>query len=228
MSTPVSTLRRRLLLAFPAAVAVAALALAGCGSVGYSEGGNRDAGKQLFGEKCANCHALADAGSTSTIGPDLDFAFKQAREDGMTEDTFQQVVRSQIAYPTVDPPTDGPGMPADLVTGSDADDVARYVASVAGLPVENGGGGGDDGGGGGGATDGKSLFASSGCGGCHTLADAGSSGTVGPNLDEAKPTKELAVDRVTNGRGGMPAFGGDLTDAQIDAVASYVSDSAGG
>lgn len=205
---------------------LAAFVLTGCGSVGYSEGGNRENGKKLFDEKCASCHALADAGSTSTIGPDLDYAFKQAREDGMTEDTFQQVVRSQIAYPTVDPPTENPGMPADLVTGSDADDVSRYIASVAGLPVPDGGGG-NGGGGGGGDTDGKSIFASAGCGGCHTLADAGSTGTVGPNLDESKPSVELSVDRVTNGRGGMPAFAGQLSDEQIKAVADYVSSAAG-
>ncbi len=211
-------------MAAPAAIAVAVLFLAGCGSVGYSEGGNRGNGKTLFSQKCASCHSLADAGSTSTIGPDLDFAFKQSREDGMTEDTVQQVVRSQIAYSVVDPPTDNPGMPNDLVTGSDADDVARYVAVVAGVPVQGGGGNG----GGGGETDGKSLFLSSGCAGCHTLADADAGGTVGPNLDTAKPSEELVVDRVTNGRGGMPAFGGQLTGEQIDAVAAYVSTAAGG
>jgi mono/diheme cytochrome c family protein len=71
------------------------------------------------------------------------------------------------------------------------------------------------------------VFASAGCGTCHTLADAGSSGAVGPNLDDAKPTKELAVDRVTNGAGAMPPFAGQLTDEQIDAVATYVSTVAG-
>ena len=71
------------------------------------------------------------------------------------------------------------------------------------------------------------MFTSAGCVSCHTLADAGSTGTVGPNLDEAMPTKELAVDRVTNGRGAMPPFKGQLTEAQIDAVATYVSTVAG-
>jgi cytochrome c oxidase subunit 1 len=69
---------------------------------------------------------------------------------------------------------------------------------------------------------GRQVFASAGCGGCHTLRDAGASGTVGPNLDQAKPPLALVVDRVTNGRGGMPAFGGQLSPAQIEAVASYV------
>ena len=71
------------------------------------------------------------------------------------------------------------------------------------------------------------MFASAGCGGCHTLADAGATGTVGPNLDEAKPSKALAVDRVTNGQGGMPPFKGQLSEAEIQAVAEYVSSVAG-
>ena len=70
---------------------------------------------------------------------------------------------------------------------------------------------------------GKQVFASAGCGGCHTLKDAGSDGTIGPNLDQAKPTKGLVVSRVTNGLGGMPSFKGQLSDVQIQAVAAYVS-----
>lgn len=86
------------------------------------------------------------------------------------------------------------------------------------------------GGGGGDAQNaaGLQVFVSSGCSGCHTLGAAGASGTVGPNLDQTKPTEALAKDRVTNGFGAMPAFGSQLTPDQIDAVASFVSDSAGG
>jgi cytochrome c553 len=76
---------------------------------------------------------------------------------------------------------------------------------------------------------GKAVFTgSAGCGSCHTLADAGTSGTVGPNLDESQPSFELAVDRVTNGFGGMPPFQGTLTEQQIADVAAYVSQTAGG
>lgn len=76
---------------------------------------------------------------------------------------------------------------------------------------------------------GKGVFlGSSGCGACHTLADAGTSGTIGPNLDDAKPSFELAVDRVTNGRGAMPPFGSSLSQQQIADVAAYVSQAAGG
>jgi mono/diheme cytochrome c family protein len=78
------------------------------------------------------------------------------------------------------------------------------------------------------AAAGKELFASNGCGGCHTLADAGSSGNVGPNLDDAKPDYELAVTRVTKGQGAMPAFGDQLEPQQIADVAQYVVDATSG
>jgi mono/diheme cytochrome c family protein len=74
---------------------------------------------------------------------------------------------------------------------------------------------------------GKQIFADQGCGSCHTLADAGTSGNIGPNLDDAKPTFDLVVDRVTNGKGVMPSFKGQLSPAEIDAVATYVSSVAG-
>ncbi len=75
---------------------------------------------------------------------------------------------------------------------------------------------------------GKAVFTgSAGCTGCHTLADAGSTGTVGPNLDDSKPSADLVVDRVTNGRGAMPPFQGTLTEQQIADVAAYVSSVAG-
>jgi mono/diheme cytochrome c family protein len=75
---------------------------------------------------------------------------------------------------------------------------------------------------------GKAIFTgASGCTGCHTLADAGSTGNVGPNLDDAMPSFELAYDRVTNGQGGMPSFATSLTDQQRADVAAYVSSVAG-
>jgi mono/diheme cytochrome c family protein len=75
-------------------------------------------------------------------------------------------------------------------------------------------------------TDGKSIFTTS-CGSCHTLSDAGTSGAVGPNLDESKPSAELVVDRVTNGQGAMPSFKDSLDAQQIQAVSEYVSGAAG-
>jgi len=75
--------------------------------------------------------------------------------------------------------------------------------------------------------DGGQVFASAGCGGCHTLAAANSGGNVGPNLDDLKPDFATVQNQVQNGGGGMPSFGGDLSPAEIDAVARYVSDNAG-
>jgi mono/diheme cytochrome c family protein len=77
-------------------------------------------------------------------------------------------------------------------------------------------------------TAGKAVFTgSAGCTGCHTLADAGSTGTIGPNLDDAKPSEELVVERVTNGQGAMPSFKDTLSAQQIADVAAYVSSVAG-
>ena len=76
-------------------------------------------------------------------------------------------------------------------------------------------------------TAGKQVFLTAGCTGCHTLKDANSHGTVGPNLDDAKPPLSLAVARVTNGQGAMPPFKGQLSEKQIQDVAAYVSSVAG-
>jgi outer membrane protein assembly factor BamB len=85
----------------------------------------------------------------------------------------------------------------------------------------------EDGGGGEQSADGKSIFTEN-CGSCHVLADAGTSGSVGPDLDEVKPGAAATAKQVTDGGGGMPAFGGRLSDAEIDAVAQYVASVATG
>jgi len=247
-TSPLSATRARRVVAGLALALAAAVVVAGCGdTVGFDAGGgDRLRGKELFTAKCGSCHQLADAGTDGAIGPNLDYAFYQYRVDASGADpdepdfqalladpdvtsTVLNTVRGQIAYPVTDTPSGAPGMPADIVTGQDAADVAAYVASVAGLggdggPPTSDAGGGDSGAGG---DPGKQVFASGGCGSCHTLADAGATGTVGPNLDESKPSQELVVDRVTNGRGGMPPFKGQLSPDEIDAVADYVSRVAG-
>jgi mono/diheme cytochrome c family protein len=81
---------------------------------------------------------------------------------------------------------------------------------------------------GGDATAGKQVFETAGCKGCHTLKDAGATGTVGPNLDQAKPPLSLVVTRVVNGQGQMPPFKGTLSDKQIANVAAYVVKATGG
>ena len=220
------------------AALAAAVSLTGCGTVGLSAEGEGDAvrGKELFVDGCGQCHVLADAGTQGVIGPNLDDGFKQARVDGLGENTIQSVVRSQIAYPVEEPSTGTPGMPADIYEGDDAEAVAAYVASVAGLPTAPGGatGGTDTGGGGAGGTqetggeiDGAAVFTEAGCGSCHTFEAASATGTIGPNLDEAAPSTELAVERITEGMGAMPAFGDQLSPEQIRAVAEYVSQTAG-
>ena len=77
-------------------------------------------------------------------------------------------------------------------------------------------------------TAGKAVFLSAGCVGCHTLADANAHGTVGPNLDQAKPALSKAVMRVTQGAGAMPSFKGQLTTKQIADVTAYVVKATGG
>jgi cytochrome c6 len=75
---------------------------------------------------------------------------------------------------------------------------------------------------------GKKIFAGSGCGSCHTLADAGASGTIGPNLDQTKPSYRRATARVTLGKSPMPSFKGQLSAQQIADVAAYVVTATGG
>jgi mono/diheme cytochrome c family protein len=94
------------------------------------------------------------------------------------------------------------------------------------VPAETGGG--EDGGGGGGEGDaaaGADVYSSAGCGSCHVLADAGSTGTVGPNLDESSIDFQGAVEQIRAGGGGMPPFEGQLSDQEIADVAAYVTQS---
>jgi mono/diheme cytochrome c family protein len=77
------------------------------------------------------------------------------------------------------------------------------------------------------AAAGKQVYADAGCGSCHTLSAAGSSGNVGPNLDDLKPSEEAVEKQVENGGAGMPAFKDQLTSQQIKDVAAFVSQSAG-
>ena len=73
------------------------------------------------------------------------------------------------------------------------------------------------------AANGEMVFASAGCGGCHTFEAAGSSGSVGPNLDETSASFDQVVEQVTNGGGAMPAFGDELSEQEIRDVAAFVT-----
>jgi mono/diheme cytochrome c family protein len=137
-------------------------------------------GKELFVEKCGACHTLSHANSTGTIGPNLDDAFREDRMSGFKDHGIEGLVDFWIQYPN----SQGV-MPAKLYTGQAAQDVAGYVAAVAAVPGQDTGQLAQAGAvSGTTAADGKTVFTGvGGCASCHTLASAGASGTVGPDLD---------------------------------------------
>ena len=233
--------------ALAAIAAVVVLLSSGCGYGGTASAANHpdtQNGGTLFKEKCGACHTLAAAGTSGTVGPNLDNAFAGSRKQGYGQSTIENVVLDQIRIGSVSPPLGpystqahftskkcldpatkntcyGVPMQADIVTGQDAYDVAAYVASVAGVggytlggPLGN---------------DGAAIFKAEGCGGCHTFKAAGSTGTVGPNLDQLAGALTVAIvaRQVTNGGAVMPPFKSKLTPAQIQAVAQYVVSNAG-
>jgi plastocyanin len=124
-----------------AALLAATAVLGGCSLT--DSGTNVVNGKEQFVAKCGSCHTLARAGTTGVTGPNLDESFTRARQDGFGEDTFEGIVHRQILHPAiraqVDPATGKvlPLMPANLVTGEDAEDVAAYVGQVAGKGGED-------------------------------------------------------------------------------------------
>jgi mono/diheme cytochrome c family protein len=208
---------------------LAALAVAGCDA---TEDADVDRGRALFLQKCGTCHTLAEAGTSVDIGPDLDASFADARAAGMDNDTIEGVVQTQIAAPRYISPNaanyDRVYMPADIVTGQDAEDVATYVASVAGVP---------------GARPPQlappQLFAEQ-CGICHALGAAGTTSTTGPDLDEAlagedarfieeaivDPDKEIAQGYTA---GVMPdSFEQTLSPEDLEGLVDYLLNSVGG
>jgi mono/diheme cytochrome c family protein len=138
-------------------------------------------GKVLFGQKCGSCHTLAHANTSGTIGPNLDDMFVRDRVDGVKSTSIQGLVSYWIQYP------DKQGvMPAGLFKGQQAEDVAAYVAAVAAKPGKDTGALAAAGGvTGTSPAAGKQVFTGvGGCGSCHVLADAGTHGVTGPNLDK--------------------------------------------
>jgi len=109
-----------------------------------------------------------------------------------------------------------------VVAGCGGDDDSGSAEPPAATTTEDSGG---DDGETGDAANGEQVFAAAGCGGCHTFEAAGSTGSVGPNLDDASPSYDLVVEQVTNGGGAMPAFGDELSDQEIQDVAAFVSGS---
>lgn len=207
------------LLALGATVVVAS----GCGT----STADTARGRVLFTKNCGTCHTLAQAGSTATIGPNLDDAFASAREIGEDSDTIEGIVRAQVENPRPSNGDPAVSMPADIVTGQDLDDVAAYVGEWAGVagaaPPEVPGG------------PGAQVFASNGCGGCHTLAAVeGAGGTTGPDLDEVLPGQSQAeveediVDpekEIAKGYppGVMPSnFGQTISKKEIEQLAEFL------
>jgi len=161
---------------------------AGCGTgqTGIAKGGDVGQGKKLFVANCGSCHRLADAGTTGTVGPDLDGAFAGPRAQHFKVNTIKQVVYDQIYHPA-------PAglMRPKIVTGADAASVAAYVASVAGTGAASQGApptvtAVPAGGGGGLAATGAKLYASLGCSSCHTLTGAKSIGPTYKGLYGSK------------------------------------------
>ena len=227
------SLTRNTLAAALCAVAVT-LPLAACGR------GEPDLekGKAEFVEKCGSCHALGRAGTAGTQGPSLDKAFQTALADGIDRDTVEGIVHKQILHPRTNSI-----MPAGLVKGEDAEDVAAYVAFAAAKS-------GDDSGalataGLAQAKTGEQIFTAAGCAGCHTFGPAGSNATIGPNLDElaaaagnrepGKSAEEYVRESLlapgaflAPGFGNsMPSFEGRLTDEQIQTLVDYLLQSGG-
>jgi mono/diheme cytochrome c family protein len=211
-----------------AAISAIAIAASGCGTSEVDTA----RGRELFIQKCGSCHVLAQAQTAGIQGPDLDQAFAAARAAGQDSDTIEGIVLSQIEYPR--PSTDNPvvSMPANLVTGQDAEDVAAYVGSIAGVPgarppkVPGG--------------PGAQVFANNGCGGCHTLAAANAGGTTGPDLDEVLPGQSAAqirqsiVDPNAQITQGFPSnvmpqnYGQLIPPDQLKQLVDYLVAQAGG
>jgi len=123
--------------------AVAMISLTGCQL--KDDGDNLANGKTQFAQNCASCHTLARADAKGVTGPNLDEAWQQADKDGLGRSTFKGVVHRQILQPNtnqqVDPQTGKPlpPMPAKIVTGENAEDVAAYVAYAAARPGKDSG-----------------------------------------------------------------------------------------
>ncbi len=218
--------RRAIWLVATIAAAAAVVGLTGCD---LGPKANLDQGQQLFTQKCGSCHTLTGAGTNGDIGPNLDYAFKQARANGMDSDTIEGVIEAQVENPRPAPPQQTDVyMPAKLVEGDDLNDVASYVASVAGVPGIKA------------PVFAPPQFFATNCGGCHTLAQAGTTGTTGPDLDEALKGMSAADisqsisdpnAKITPGfpSGVMPTnFGQTLTPPQLQQLVAYLQQATGG
>lgn len=114
--------------------ATLAAALTACGTDAVPENADLIAGKRAFVKSCGSCHVLNRAGSKGVQGPNLDDAFRRSISEGFGRDTLRGIVYQQINHPARLKKDNPVYMPAKLVEGKLAQDVAAYVASVASLP----------------------------------------------------------------------------------------------
>jgi mono/diheme cytochrome c family protein len=211
-------------------------------------------GKQLFVAKCGVCHTLSHASTSGTVGPNLDVAFRRDRIDGIKSTSIEGLVDSWVQYPnsqSVMPSNcEKPPKGSFCLTDQQVQDVASYVGAVAARP-------GQDTGNLAAAIQavvsptpavGKQIFTGvGGCGGCHILADAGTTGTTGPNLSQklaadcASPTsqrirgktlQQCILTAIVNPYAYLPAgyasgvmpntFSKTLSQSQIQALVAYL------
>lgn len=206
-----------------AATAALAIVAAGCGTTTADV----ETGRELFRTKCGTCHALAQAGTSAEVGPNLDHAFAAARASGQSDETIEGVVEAQVEYPRPSNGASSISMPANIVEGQELDDVAAYVARWAGVPgaapprVPGG--------------PGAQVFANNSCGSCHTFKAANSGGTTGPNLDEsfapdddAASIEEMIVDPNAEIVPGYPpnvmplTFGETISKKELEDLVDYL------
>jgi mono/diheme cytochrome c family protein len=215
----------RLLAALVAAAV--ALPLAACGR----DEPDLSNGKANFTQKCGSCHTLTRAGTQGQTGPNLDTAFRAALAKGISRDTVEGIVHRQILHPRSDSV-----MPAGLVKGQDAKDVAAYVSFATHRSGEDTGALAQAGLAG--ATTGEQIFTAAGCAGCHKLTKAGASGNIGPDLDDLANSPDIKGNPEDYVResildpnkvvvqgfqpGVMPVFKGKLTDKQVQALVQYL------
>jgi mono/diheme cytochrome c family protein len=248
------TTRRRVLAA--GSIIAVGLTATACGSEGISlnsgEKPNVEKGAALFAQRCSGCHTMDVAGAQGGATKVHD----RERPDGPNFNVRRETPDS-VLYAIRNGGFSGAIMPENIVVGQEANDVAAFVSKYAGgtrkgneitpqsQPAAGGGqqdttstaqdttstpeanttstsGGGNQQA----SAQGKQIFTQN-CAGCHTLKDANARGQVGPNLDDLKPDEATTQRQVTNGGGTMPAFKGQLSDAEIKAVAQYVASVAG-
>jgi mono/diheme cytochrome c family protein len=248
------TTRRRALAA--ASILAIGLAVTACGSQGIEQkvaDGPPDVarGANLFAQRCAGCHTMDVVGAQggATLVTDRE------RVDGPNFNVRKET-KDSVLYAIRNGGFSGAIMPENIVVGQDANDVAAFLSKYAGqqsktsptptppatqppsqqqqettsteqqTTPEAGTTSTPAGGGQQANAQGKQVFTEN-CASCHTLKDAAAKGQVGPNLDDLKPDDATVQRQVTNGGGGMPAFKGQLSAAEIKAVAQYVSSVAG-